>query len=59
MAARQGNASAQVSLAAFYMIGEGVDQDVDKAIEWCQKAASQGFEPAIRLRQQIKNDTGR
>ena len=40
--ARQGDAHAQVSLAAIYETGRGVPKDETKAVEWYQKAAFQG-----------------
>jgi TPR repeat protein len=41
--AEQGNADAQVKLAALYSEGEGVPQDNVEAAKWVGKAADQGF----------------
>ena len=44
MAANKGHAKAQFNLAISYYDGEGVQQDVSKAIYWLEKAAAQGHE---------------
>jgi TPR repeat protein len=36
-AAKAGHPEAQFNLAVMYGIGEGVDKDMDKEFEWCQK----------------------
>ena len=41
-AAEQGNASAQVSLGAMYLNGQGMPQDYAAAMKWVRKAANQG-----------------
>ena len=48
-AAGQGDAYAQDLLGRMYLLGTSVPQDRDKAIEWLQKAADQGYEPAHEL----------
>ena len=47
LAADQGNANAQFNLGFQYYIGEGVDQDYDKAFQLFQLSAEQGFPPAM------------
>lgn len=46
LAAKQGFAIAQHNLAVCYEKGQGVEKDINKAIEWYKKAAQQGFESA-------------
>ena len=41
-AAEQGDAAAQFNLGICYDFGEGVEQDMQKAVEWYTKAAEQG-----------------
>ena len=41
-----GNASAQFNLGALYDLGLGCEEDKEKAIEWCRKAAYQGHQKA-------------
>ena len=41
-AAEQGHAAAQYMLGLCYELGEGVEQDQVKAVEWYRKAAEQG-----------------
>jgi len=41
-----GNPEAQVKLGEMYEEGHGTEQDFDKARQWYQKAASQGYAPA-------------
>jgi len=41
-AAEQGHATAQYNLGRMYAYGEGVPQDVVKAVKWYRKAAEQG-----------------
>jgi uncharacterized protein len=48
-AAGQGDAYAQDLLGRMYLLGTSIPQDRDKAIEWLQKAADQGYEPAKEL----------
>ena len=41
-AAEQGNAQAQYQLGWMYEKGEGIEKNIDKALEWYRKAATQG-----------------
>src|SRR6516225_9044929 len=40
--AEEGNADAQVLLGRMYMMGQGVNQDRDRALKWFKPAAVQG-----------------
>lgn len=40
--AKRGNTNSQYELGLMYQLGEGIDRDYQKAIEWYQKAAEQG-----------------
>lgn len=53
-AADQGFAPAQDRMAYCYDKGFGVEQDLDKAIEWCQKAKNQNFPGAARHLHQLE-----
>ncbi len=44
--AEQGDAAAQYNLGVCYSNGQGVPKDIDKVVEWYQKAAVQGDEGA-------------
>ena len=44
--AEQGNADAQYKLAGMYELGNGVEEDMDKAVYWYTKAAEQGLADA-------------
>jgi len=44
--AQLGNAEAQFKLAEHYEQGLGVEQDMEQAKEWYEKASRQGYEPA-------------
>ena len=44
--AERGNSSAQFSLGQFYANGEGVEANLDKALEWYEKSAEQDYVPA-------------
>lgn len=44
--AEAGEAEAQFQLAGAYEKGDGVQQDENKAFEWCRKAAEQGYAQA-------------
>jgi len=44
--ANYGNPEAQVKLGEMYEEGHGTPQDFDKAKQWYQKAATQGYAPA-------------
>lgn len=41
-AAVQGSETAQYNLGLCYETGRGVEQDIDEAAEWYEKAAEQG-----------------
>lgn len=49
VAARQGNAQAQLQLAMRYESGDSVAQDVALAMSWYEKAAAQGLVEAQRI----------
>ena len=54
----QGYAGAQLWLGLRYYYGEeGVEKDLDKAIEWITKAANQGDELAIAHLKRLKDGT--
>ena len=44
--ARSGDVEAQCELGVYYAIGDGVEQDFAKAVEWWTKAAKQGHADA-------------
>jgi len=46
VAAQQGNAYAQNSVAISYMTGEGVPKDTSKGLQWLHRSAQQGFSKA-------------
>ena len=48
-AAVQGDARAQYALGEMYYRGNGVEQDMSKALEWFEKAARQGHPEAQSL----------
>ena len=43
-AAELGNGMAMHMLGVAYMMGEGVEKDLDKAIEWFEKAVAEGLQ---------------
>lgn len=45
-AAEKGDPTAQYKVGSFYLFGQGIDNNVEKAIQWFQKAAVQNFLPA-------------
>ncbi len=45
-AATKGDASAEFEIGARFAEGRGIQQDLQRAINWYQKAAAQGFAPA-------------
>jgi tetratricopeptide (TPR) repeat protein len=47
--ANLGDAYAQTMLAKMYLMSTSIPKDRDKGIEWLQKAAKQGYEPAKEL----------
>ena len=53
-AAQLGLPNAQFSLALCYFEGEGVEQDLDMAILWVERASEQGFEAAAELLELLK-----
>ena len=59
-AADDGDSEAQLYLAYMYLKGEGVEQDLEKAFEWTEKSAKQGYAPAQnelgRAYEQMKRD---
>ncbi len=58
-AAEQGDADAQLGLAAMYSQGKGVPEDDDEAIKWLRKAAAQGNAQAVRALQKHTAAQGR
>ena len=54
--AKQGLPCAQAILGACYYDGEGVPKDPAKGEKWVQKAANQGFEPALRFQKEYNED---
>ena len=48
MAAQQGNAEAECSIAHAYEFGTGIEADYEEAVKWYEKAAEQGCKEAIR-----------
>lgn len=46
LGAEQGNPQAQFELAMRYQHGEGVEQDMQEAFQWCHKAAEQDYADA-------------
>lgn len=51
--AEQGDAEALYQIGNCYQNGEGVEPDIEKAIEWWQKAAEQGHKKASELIQKL------
>jgi len=49
-----GNAEAQHKLGEMYEEGHGTEQDFDKALEWYQRAAAQGYAPASKKIDQVR-----
>lgn len=47
--AQNGDADSQYELGNLYQNGEGVEMDIEKAIEWWQKAAKNGHKKASDL----------
>lgn len=52
LAANSGDAMAQFATGWFRMTGNGVPVDERLGLQWIQKAASQGYEPAIEYCQE-------
>ena len=55
LAAEQGNAKAQCNLAVMYVTGKGVEQNIDEAEYWAEKAVESGVERAEELLEKIRN----
>ena len=51
--ANQGDAEALYQLGNCYQNGDGVEQDIKKAVEWWLKASDLGHEKATELVQKI------
>ena len=55
----QGLDKAQYKLGLFYLKGIGTDEDANKAMDWLQKSAEQGYPPAqFRLGKLYAGATG-
>lgn len=52
-AAEKGDMYAQMYAGNMYKNGTGVPQDIEKAIEWYKKSASQNYQPAIDILEEI------
>ena len=57
--AYKGYAPTQYDLGVCYEKGEGVTQDIKKAMRWYRKAAQQGDEPAIKALQRLQNEVAK
>ncbi|MBN2870750.1 MAG: SEL1-like repeat protein [Campylobacterales bacterium] len=57
LAMYQRNDEAQFYMGMLYFYGEGVDKDVDKAMEWWKKAMKQGNRDAAYRLSEIKTST--
>ena len=55
-AANANNAKAQFNLGALYDMGLGCEEDKEKAIEYCRKAAYQGHEMAKGIIKRMQSD---
>ena len=55
-AANKNYAKAQYKLALFYGLGKGVKEDLDVSKEWLKKAAEQGYDAAIKLLTEDKEE---
>jgi len=51
------NAEAQFYLGMMYFYGEGVEKDIDQAMEWWKKAMRQGHQDAAYRLSEIKTST--
>lgn len=58
-AALQGNARAQYAVGYMYYNGQGVEQDVDKALPWFRRAANQGDKRARQALQKLSRGISR
>ena len=52
--AEKGNPKAQYAIGYMYYYGQGVPTNKSEGIEWIQKAADQGFAPALKAESVIK-----
>ena len=52
--AEQGDAQAQSNLGVMYNNGEGVPEDYVRAYAWCNLAAAQGYEPAVKAKASLR-----
>lgn len=57
--AAKGNARAQYTLGYLYYHGNGVEQDINQAIQWFTKASKQGNSNARQALKQIQSMTGK
>ena len=57
--AYRGYAPTQYDLGVCYEKGEGVTQDIKKAMRWYRKAAQQGDKPAIKALQRLQNEVAK
>ena len=57
--AYKGYAPTQYDLGVCYEKGEGVPQDIKKAMRWYRKAAQQGEELAIKAVQRLENEAAK
>jgi TPR repeat protein len=55
-AAQAGHPTAQFNLGAMYDLGWGCEEDKQKALEWCRKAAFAGHEKAKKIIQRMQQD---
>ncbi|RFA31503.1 hypothetical protein CAI21_02180 [Alkalilimnicola ehrlichii] len=51
--AQEGNPDAQYALGYMYFNGQGVEPDLDEAMEWIRRAAEQGHRPALEALTQL------
>jgi len=57
LAMYQRNDEAQLYLGMLYFYGEGVEKDVDKAMEWWKKAMKSGNQDAAYRLSELKTST--
>lgn len=57
LAMYQKNDEAQLYMGMLYFYGEGVDQDLEKAMEWWKKAMKQGNQDAAYRLSELKTST--
>lgn len=56
MAAEQGDSNAQFNLGVMYELGNGVTQDINRAIRWYHLAAQQGHVEAMGVLRILQSD---